>query len=169
MPRRLVILSFDDPYHAEEARTALRRLEDAGALQLVNAAVMVHPVNGPRRISLDMNQTQDGLRKGQILGLILAGLSHVFPLIPLGTAIGALYGRLTSTVDLGFLKKTLKDMPPGSSALLMLVTQSDHLKVAETLARFRPQVQYTEVPPERQQEIIDHLRALYTKTNAPVS
>lgn len=169
MPRRLVILSFADPYHAEEARTALRRLEDAGSLTLVNAAVVVQPLKGPRRVSLDINQTQDGLRKGQILGLILAGLSHVFPLIPLGTAVGALYGRLTSTVDLGFLKKTLKEMDPGTSALLMLVTQSDHLKVAETLHRFRPQVQYTEVPPERQQEIVDHLRALYTNSNAPVS
>lgn len=166
MPRRLVILSFDDPYHAEEARTALRRLEDAGDLTLENAAVVVHPVKGPRRISLDMNQTQAGLRKGQLLGLILAGVSHVFPLIPLGTAIGALYGRLTSTVDLGFLKKTVKAMPPGSSALLMLVAQSDHLKVAETLLRFRPQVQYTEVPLERQQEIIEHLQALYSKTNS---
>ena len=169
MPRRLLILTFDDPYRAEEARTALRRLEDTGALTLTNAAVVVHPVNGPRRISLDINQTQDGLRKGQLLGLILAGLSHVFPLIPLGTAVGVLYGKLTSTVDLSFLKKRVKDLPAGSSALLMLVQQSEHLKVAETLHSFHPKVDYTEVPLEVQHEIFEHIRALQTNSNAPVS
>lgn len=162
MPRRLVILTFKDPYHAEEARTALRRLEDEGVLQMANAAVVVHPRNGPRRISLDFNGTAEGLKKGQLMGMILAGMSHMFPLIPLGSALGALYGKLTSSMDAGFVKKALKDLEPGCSALVILVTQAHHLRVAETLQPFHPALLSTEVPLEIQREIEEHLAALQT-------
>ena len=122
MSAELIVITFKDTQQAGAVFEAMKRLRNAGGVELDDAAVIVKDEKGKVRVK---NQLDTGVIWGALgggtLGLLLA--SVFFPLA--GIVIGAVGGALVGkTLDLGVDQKFVKDvtesLEPGSSALFLL-------------------------------------------------
>ena len=140
--RKLLVIGFDDPLKANEFLLATLRLRNNGMLRLHDAVFIRRDPEGRSSVQ----ETQDistgrGALGGGIWGLLIGTL--------LGGPIGALIGGaatagggalLAKLVDTGIKDEQIaalrETVPPGSTALALLVS---HLSVADLqreLARF---------------------------------
>src|SRR5262249_26373483 len=141
-PRKLLVIGFDDPLKANEFLLAAVRLQSNGQLRL-HDAVFVHRDEEGRSA---VRETQD-ITAGR--GALGAGLWGLLLGTLLGGPIGGLIGGAASAgggallaklVDTGIRDERIaalrQSVPPGSTALALLVS---HLSVADLqreLARF---------------------------------
>jgi uncharacterized membrane protein len=141
-PRKLIVIGFDDPLKANEFLLAAVRLQSKGLIKLHDAVFVARDEQGRSvvRETQDVTTGRGALGAGMwglLLGTLFGG--------PLGGLIGgaasagggALLARL---VDTGIKDEQIaalrQSVPPGSTALALLVT---HLSVADLqreLARF---------------------------------
>jgi uncharacterized membrane protein len=141
-PRKLLVIGFDDPLKANEFLLAALRLRNSGAIQLHDAVFVQRGTDGGSTVQ----ETQDlttgrGALGGGIWGLLIGTL--------LGGPVGGLVAGAASAGGGALLAKLLdtgikdervaalrESVPPGSTALALLVS---HLSVADLqreLARF---------------------------------
>lgn len=121
----MVAAIFPNTYEARAAMNDLVDLHTEGALELVDAAVMVREYSGNLSISERAELTPGkGARRGALIG---AALGVIFPpsLIAsaaIGAAAGAITGKKT---DQGFENEMLEEiggeLEPGKSAILAVV------------------------------------------------
>ena len=104
-PNRLVALVFDDPYKADEARAALRRMAGEGLLELGETALIERRADGNIRVSQETDTVANDKHLGHIAGLVAAAVTGITPLIIAGTIGGELIGKLR---DDGITDKFLK-------------------------------------------------------------
>jgi uncharacterized membrane protein len=141
-PRSLVVLSFDSPLKAREAFLAFQRLKSEQVL-LLHVAVFV---DKDRAGHANVTETVDpqpaqsaaqGGLWGALLGTLIAG--------PIGTLVGAaatagLGALAAKLVDLGIPDATVREIeehtPPGSSALLLLLSHLKEDGLERELTRF---------------------------------
>jgi uncharacterized membrane protein len=137
----LVAIAYPEETRAAEVMAAMRRLHAHGAIDLDDAAAVSK--DGERRVKLEgaTSRTAAGIAGGFFLGT-LVGLVLFAPVIgaliggTLGGAGGALVGNIGDLYRIDdFVLQVGDSMPPGSSAILMLVRKADPEK---TLAELRP-------------------------------
>ncbi|HEY7066750.1 MAG TPA: DUF1269 domain-containing protein [Chloroflexota bacterium] len=133
----IVVWVYDDPYAANEARAAVLRLAGEGHLKLDETASAIRDADGKTHVYQDADVTSQRRNQGHWLG-IAALLTGVQPLILLGTAAGAVAGRLT---DHGITKQFMKEvdaaLTPGSSALFVQGQREGDLNVLDPVIRER--------------------------------
>jgi uncharacterized membrane protein len=137
-PIELLVAAFDGEGAAETALKALKEMQTDGVVSIVNAAVLVKTKSGHAHIK----ETGDvRAPAGAIFGAIVGGLVGLLG-GPAGVIVGAAAGAATGGVaahqiDMGFSNKTLEDidalLPPGSSAIIAMVTLDWVEKVAQAL------------------------------------
>jgi uncharacterized membrane protein len=129
----LVVIEYDDQYKAEEMRLKLRRLEKEYLIDLEDAVVAVKDDEGKIKLHQAVNLTGVGAVSGGFWGALI-GLIFLNPL--LGMAVGATAGAISGALsDVGIDDKFMKDLadglPPGSSALFVLVRKATPERVIE--------------------------------------
>jgi uncharacterized membrane protein len=142
-------MSFDKVTRAEEVLLALMHLAGEGEVVLRDAVIVTKRDDGKVHVhqTVDPSPAQ-GAVSGSIWGL-LAGVIFGGPLVGLVAGItgGALLAKL---IDRGLDDKWVKDvgawMDPGTSALLLLVSQDVSAAVLRELGRFEGQVLYCTFP-----------------------
>jgi uncharacterized membrane protein len=140
--QKLLVISFDDPLKAQEFLLTAARLQKNGDLQLHDAVIVRRDADGNSRVTETTDVTPGrGALGGGVWGLLL-GTLFAGPLggLVVGAASaggGALYARL---VDTGIKDATVAELrtavPPGRTALAMLVSHLSLADLQRELARF---------------------------------
>jgi uncharacterized membrane protein len=140
--QKLLVISFDDPLKAQEFLLTAARLQKNGDLQLHDAVIVHRDADGNSRVTETTDVTPGrGALGGGVWGLLL-GTLFAGPLggLVVGAASaggGALYARL---VDTGIKDATVAELrtavPPGRTALAMLVSHLSLADLQRELARF---------------------------------
>lgn len=119
---KLVAAVYPNLYQAQAKLGDLMKLDKAGTIDLVDAAVLVRERTGALTISQQADLTPGkGAKRGALVGAVIG---VVFPPSLLaGTAVGAAAGAITGKVtDQGFSHQMLEDLTkrlePGESAIL---------------------------------------------------
>lgn len=141
-PRKLLVIGFADPLRANEFLLASTRLQREGQLTLHDAVFVHRDADGRARVKETTDITTGrGALGGGMWGLLLGTL--------LGGPIGGLIGGaatagggalLAKLVDTGIkddeIDKLRATVPPGSTALALLVSHVSVADLQRELARF---------------------------------
>jgi uncharacterized membrane protein len=131
----LVVIEYDDPYKAEEIRLKLIRMQKDYLLDLEDAVVVVKDPAGKVKLHQAINLTAHGAMSGGFWGALI-GLIFLNPIlgVAMGMTAGAVSGALTDVgINDNFMKDLAKGLPPGSSALFVLVRKATPDRVLEEL------------------------------------
>jgi uncharacterized membrane protein len=156
----LIAIAYDDEFKAEEVRLALFRLQREYLVDLEDAVVVVRTRDGKVRLGQTHDLVAAGAATGGLWGM-LVGLLFLNPLLGVaaGAASGALAGYLTDVgIDDEFLRECGEALPPGSSALFMLLRKSTPDKVLPELARYGGRVLRTSLSREEEEKLQAALR-----------
>jgi len=135
----LMVWSFSGLAQAEEAYKLLKDLQKDRQIDLMNVVVITKDVDG--KVSLQESKEVD-LRRGTLRGAITGGLVGLL-IGPGGAIIGAVGGaaagrRSAKRVEVGVSNDRLKalqdDMPPSSSAIVLLVEHRWFETVRQSIA-----------------------------------
>lgn len=124
-PIHLVAIAYDDEFKADEARIIVKRAHREGITEVLETAVIVHTRDGKKLLTQDVDLEARRRSAGHWLGIVAAVATGVMPLIFVGTAAGAVIGRLTDTgIRTDELKEVGRLLTPGTSALFVLGHQA---------------------------------------------
>jgi uncharacterized membrane protein len=131
----LVVVEYPDQFKAEEIRLKLHRMQKDYLLDLGDAVVAVKDAKGKVKLHQAVNLTAYGAMSGGFWGALI-GLIFLNPLlgVALGATAGAVSGALTDVgINDPFMKELAGGLPPGSSALFVLVRKATPDKVLQEL------------------------------------
>lgn len=150
----LIVVTFAERETAAGVRQTLRELERAGRLSIDDAAVLEKDADGKLTVA---NEIDRGVKLGALGGGVLGVLlGFMFPLagIVLGAAGGALVGRSFDLgVDQQFVRDVSDKLQPGSSALFVLVRDSDPTVVLAALEPYQGTLHQTTLNSEAEAEL----------------
>ncbi len=156
---QLVVLGFDTEEQALEALKSLRRLEHDGRISFEDTAVVTHGLDGKFQVKNEASSTTE---TGAAIGAILGGfITFMFPVAGIavgalvGGGIGALMGRGVSG---DFVKDVKEELPPGKSALFLLVRGADRDAALGVLRNFKGDVIQTTLDPDAEDAIRNALK-----------
>lgn len=139
--QEILAVVLDKPTRASELLLSLANLAGEGKLKMHDAVIVAKDAEGKAKIveTVDVTPARGALAGswwGMLAGLIIGGPVFFGAAIG-GAAAGALYAKL---VDHGLEDQWVKDMadwiPPGTSALLLLVDQGFDPAVLDELGRY---------------------------------
>ncbi len=152
----LIVLTFDDPNEAEKVRETIRSGQKHDLIKLDDSAIVVKDEDGQVHIKNEMDRgVKVGIAGGGLLGLWI-GFMFGGPIgaLLLGAAGGALVGAST---DMGLQKKFVKEVSeaikPNSSALFLIVRDSNPNAAVAALKPYKGEVYYTSLDPEAEETI----------------
>jgi uncharacterized membrane protein len=162
----LVVLAFDTETGAGQMRDDLLKLEKEHLIGLQDAAVIVRNKEGKVKVKQEVNIMGAGALGGAFWGL-LVGFIFFVPIFGLviGTAAGAIAGKLTKGMDEQFIKEVGNTIQPGNSALFLLVKESTPDKVMDELKKYK-NVKVLKTSLSKEQE--EHLREAFAGQDAKV-
>jgi uncharacterized membrane protein len=135
---RLVVVAYPGEQVAEQARDRLLQLQKQALIGLDDAVVVVRRADGKVKIKQSISLAGSGALSGAFWGMLI-GLIFLMPGVGavVGAAAGALSGKM---VDLGIDDRFIKDvgaaLPPGSSALFLLIHRVTPDKVIAEMKEF---------------------------------
>ena len=155
----IVVITFDNMEEAGKVRESIRQQEKSGTISLDDSAVVVKDEDGKVHVK---NQLDRGVKIGAVggglLGLLLAGI--FFPVA--GIVVGVLGGMgVGSLADLGIQKDFVKDVSnaikPGTSAIFLIVRESNPTVALAALRPYKGEVYHTSLDPEDEKSLRDVL------------
>jgi uncharacterized membrane protein len=159
----LVVLGFDGFHTADEVQNKLRSMQKEYLIDIEDSCVVERETSGKVHLKQAVNLTAMGAKSGGVSGALwgtLVGLLFLNPLA--GMAIGAVSGAGAGAVagsltDYGisdeFVKKLGETIPPGSSALFILIKRITEDKVMREIEPYRPRVLKTSLSNEAEQKL----------------
>ena len=154
----LVVFDFDGIHTADEVLNKLRSLQKEYLIDLEDSCVVERGNDGRVHIKQAVNLTTVGAVQGGTSGALWGALVGLLFLSPLaGMAIGALAGAGAgalsgSLADYGinddFVKQLGQTIPPGSSALFVLVKSVTLDRVLPEIEPYKPRVLRTSLSNE---------------------
>lgn len=157
----LIVIGYEDPAKAEEARATLFALNKEYLVEVADAVVAKVDDKGKIKLDQLVHPWAMGLSGGAFWGLLI-GLIFFMPIVGVltGAAAGVLAGALT---DYGINDKFMKDvsnvLKPGQAALFFMAKQNAPDKVIEELATHGGHVLRTNLDTEHEKklrEAFDH-------------
>ena len=157
----LIAIEFADPALAFELRAELAKLQKEYLIKMEDAVVVTREADGKVKLHQAVSLTAAGAISGGLWGTLI-GMIFLNPL--LGAAIGAGSGALSGALtDLGISDKLMKEMgealPPGGSAIFLLVRSATADKVMKRIETYRGKGKVLRTSLNQERE--DALRALF--------
>ncbi|WP_425418064.1 DUF1269 domain-containing protein [Oricola indica] len=131
----LIVIGYETPEKAEEARTELMTMTREYLVDVADAVVAVADQKGNVKLNQMVNMWTAGATGGAFWGLLI-GMIFFNPLlgVAVGAGAGALSGALTDYgINDGFMKDVAGVLQPGQAALFMMVRANASDKVIERL------------------------------------
>ncbi|MFL5282694.1 MAG: DUF1269 domain-containing protein [Rhodopila sp.] len=159
----LVVFDFDGIHTADEVLNKLRSLQKEYLIDLEDACVVEREHDGRVHLKQAVNLTTLGAARGGMSAAMwgmLVGLLFLNPLA--GMAIGALAGAGTGAlsgslagygINDNFIKQLGQTIPPGSSALFVLVKSVTFDKVLPEIEPYKPRVLKTSLSNEAEAKL----------------
>ena len=153
----LVAIAYPDERRAPEAMAAIKRLHADRAIDLEDAVAVSKDGEGRVKVEGATSRTAAGAAGGLFLGT-LVGLVFFAPVLGalFGAASGALAGKIADVYRIDdFVLEVRDNMPPGSSAILMLVRgrAADPDKALAELQRYGGKVIRTTLPDDAEERL----------------
>ena len=151
---KLLVISFDDPLRAQEFLLAAARLQTSDAIRVHDAVIIRRDPDGTSHVheTTDVTPGQAGVGAG-VWGLLLGTLfgGPIGGLV-VGAASAGGGALLAKLVDHGVKDATIAELreavPPGRTALALLVSHVSMADLQRELARFpNAQLVETDLPP----------------------
>lgn len=133
--RKLIVVTYDTEFKAEEVRLAFLKMQKSYLVSLEDAVVVEKTQNGKIKLHQMYNLTAGGAVGGGFWG-VLIGLIFLNPLLGLvvGAGAGAVAGALSDVgINDNFMKQLAENLTPGTSALFVLVDSELTDKVLDAL------------------------------------
>ena len=151
----LVVIAFDNVDEAGRVRETMRSVEHEGRMSLDDSAVVVRDEEGNFHVK---DQVDRGVKIGAVgggaLGLLIAGLLFPVAGLLIGVVGGAIVGKLADTgVDKKFIKDVQEKMEPGTSAIFLLIRDTDPNVALMALKPYKGTVLQSTLPPEAEEEV----------------
>ena len=151
----LVVITFDNAEEAGKVRESLHSLEKQGLLSLDDSAVVVKDAEGKIHVK---NETDRGVIVGAVgggmLGLLIASIFFPFAGLIGGALVGAVVGKMADLgVDQKFVHEIGTALKPDSSAIFVMVRESNPAAVVAALKPYQGQVYQTSLPTEAEEEL----------------
>ncbi|HEX5014781.1 MAG TPA: DUF1269 domain-containing protein [Candidatus Limnocylindrales bacterium] len=156
---QIVVVSFDSEEDAQQALRSLRSLEHAGAISFEDTAIVAHRADGKVEVK---NEASSATETGAVVGAVLGGLLFVvFPVV--GMAVGAAAGAgigasLRTGVDGKFVDEVKSKLPPGKSALFLVIKDANADATIPALRKFHGEVIQTSLDDDVEQALRDALK-----------
>ncbi|TBN42038.1 DUF1269 domain-containing protein [Paracoccus subflavus] len=134
----LIVIAFDDEPTGFELRAELVKMQGEYLIEMEDAVVVTRPSEDEIKLHQAVNLTAAGALGGGFWGSLI-GLVFLNPLLgaAVGAASGALAGRLTDIgINDDFMRDTARALPPGGSAVFVLLRKMTADKVLDRLAGF---------------------------------
>lgn len=152
----LIVLVFDNDEEATQVMDAIKSLRKENFISLDDTAVVVKDADGKVHVKNEIDRgIKLGAGIGSLMGLFL-GMLFGGPVgaLLLGGAGGALVGKLTDMgVDQKFVKQLKEDLPPGSSALFLMVREAHNNAAMAALRPYKGTVYHTSLDAETEAEL----------------
>ncbi len=151
----LIVIVFDDIEEASAVRKTLRSVEHTGHLRLDDSAVVVKDSKGKIHVKNEVDRgVKIGAVGGGFVGVLIA--SVFFPVA--GILIGALAGAaLGASAKMGvsksFVKEVSESMEDESSALFIIVRDSDPDVAVAALRPYKGKLLQTTLSPEDEENL----------------
>ncbi|MEM6536978.1 MAG: DUF1269 domain-containing protein [Pseudomonadota bacterium] len=135
----LITVAFPEPDTAFAMRAELAKLQTEYLIDMEDVVVVTRNEKGKVKLHQAANLTAAGAVSGSFWGLLI-GILFLNPVVGalVGAGAGAISGKLS---DIGisddFIKRLGEALPPGGSALFVLVRNATPDKVLERLEPFR--------------------------------
>jgi uncharacterized membrane protein len=157
----LIVIVFDDPEEASNVRKTIKSIEGTGHIRLDDSAVVVKDEKGKVHVK---NQVDRGVKVGAVggglLGLLIASVFFPFAGIIIGALGGAAVGAAAKLgISQNFIKEVAESMEDESSALFIIVRDSDPDVAVSALKPYKGKVLQTTLAPEDE----NNLRAVLKK------
>lgn len=159
----LVVLDFDGIHSADEVLNKLRSLQKQHLIDLEDACVVERGMDGTVHLKQAVDLTTLGAAHGGMSGALwgtLVGLLFLNPLagMAIGGLVGAGAGALSgSFADYGinddFVRQLGQTIPPGSSALFILVRSVTFDKIMPEIEPYKPRVLRTSLSSEAEAQL----------------
>ncbi len=158
----LIVIVFDDAEQAGQLRETLKGVEHGGRLSLDDSAVVVKDADGKIHVKNQMDRgVKIGAVTGGLLGLLLAGIFFPIGGLIIGAAAGGLIGKTVGLgISKGFVKEVSDAMTENSSALFVIVRDSDPSVAVAALGKYDGKLYQTTLDPEDEKTL---RRALHDK------
>jgi uncharacterized membrane protein len=163
----LLILGFDGMPTADDVLNALRQLKRPDLSSLEDACIVQRGADGKVHIKQAVNLTANGSAAARSFWGALVGTLFLSPLT--GCAVGAptrnslcAVARRLPTLGISdaFLFGLAETVPPGSSAVCLLLESVDDSDVLSELKPYRPKVLNTTLSGERRQQLQEAIGGL---------
>ncbi|MBD9526082.1 MULTISPECIES: DUF1269 domain-containing protein [Paracoccus] len=153
----LLVIAFDDETTGFDLRSELVKMQKEYLIQLEDAVVVTRPTADNVQLHQAVNLTAAGALGGGFWGT-LVGLILLNPLIgaAVGAASGAIAGKFTDIgINDDFMRDLGKSIPPGGSAVFILVRKMTADKVLARLEAFnkRGRVMQTSLSEETEEKL----------------
>ena len=151
----LIVIVFDDPEEAGEVRKTIKSIQGGGYIRLDDSAVVVKDAKGKFHVKNEMDRgVKVGAIGGGLLGLLIGSVFFPFA----GLLIGALAGAgLGAAVKLGisqsFVKEVAESMENETSALFIIVRDSDPDMAIAALKPYKGKLLQTTLSPEDEENL----------------
>ncbi|MFC3629257.1 DUF1269 domain-containing protein [Paracoccus angustae] len=154
----LIVIAFDDEATGFELRAELVKMQGEYLIEMEDAVVVTRPSADDIKLHQAVNLTAAGALGGGFWGT-LVGLVFLNPLIgaAVGAASGALAGQLSDIgINDNFMRETARALPPGGSAVFVLLRKMTADKVLDRLQAFHRKGRVLQTSLSREDE--DRLR-----------
>ena len=151
----LVAIAYPDRDTAEQVRQELIRATKEHILNLEDAVVVEHQLDGKIKLHQAMSTTGAGAAGGALWGGLI-GLIFLAPLfgMAVGAAAGAAGGKMADVgVNDNFLKELGAKMPAGGAALIALGSTEARDKVIERVRPYGGHVIQTSLSEEEEERL----------------
>jgi uncharacterized membrane protein len=158
---QLVAIAYPDEHQAAEVMEVMARLHEEGIfggegiIDLEDAAAVSKDGEGRIKLEGAISRTAAGAASGLFFGSLI-GLVFFMPMLGMlfGAAAGALAGKFADLQHIDdFVLQVGDNMPPGSSAILMLVRRADPEKALAVLRQYGGTVIRTTLPDDAEARI----------------
>ena len=151
---KIVVVAFDSEQDARSALGTLRSLERDGQVSFEDTAIVAHRSDGKFEVKNEASSTTEA---GAVVGALVGGLVFfMFPLagVALGAAAGAGVGAaIGNGVDGKFVDEVKANLPPGKSALFLVIKDSVADATIPALRRYHGEVIQTSLDEETEEAL----------------
>ena len=156
---QVVALSFNSEDDARNALASLRGLEKAGEIHFEDTAIVAHGADGKFTVK---NEASGTTETAAVVGAVLGGILFVaFPIagLAIGAAAGAGIGAMLGNgIDGNFVKDVKAQLPPGKSALFLVIKDSNADATIPALRRFHGEVIQTTLDEDTEAALRDAMK-----------
>jgi uncharacterized membrane protein len=158
----LIAIAYPDTETAAKAAEEVGRLSKDLIIEPDAVAVIVRDHDGKFHVTTNHHPVAEGVSWGMLWGFLF-GLIFFIPLfgMAIGAGLGAMMGALTKAgIDKQFQEEVRAMLPPGSSALFLVVEKITPDKAIAALSKYGGTVLKTSLSDDAQQQLQDALAGM---------